>query len=282
LEGYGSGSIRAEQQNRKAVRKMRVAGWLIAAISAMVTVQLASTVPAVAFHGDPSLDPEPPFVVCHDQRYALCATASCAVYNGVAYCHCDVLNGDSISLQLDVPTPTGEANVCDVMAQGKTHGFLVSTYSLPADAVKGGSVASYTCPGTDNQGAGVPAPVAYGQCDGGICFTSTGMRGAGGAVTCSCPISTAATAGSSDAFGYQTFGPYHPEAPVGKRCDASGCASCSVSNPTANGSVIPVGAPTGSGKFLTLRLNGSIPPMNECLCECLAGQPCTLRSDTTP
>lgn len=260
---------------------MRVTGWLTTAISAIVTVQLVATVPTIAFRGDPSLDPEPPFVVCHDQTYALCAAASCTVYNGVAYCQCDVLKGDSISLQLDIPTPTGEANVCDVMAQGKTHGFLVSTYSLPADAVKGGSLASYTCPGTDNQGAGVPAPVAYGQCDGGICFTSTGM-GAGGSVTCSCPVSTAATAGSSDAFGYQTFGPYHPEAPVGKRCDASGCASCSVSNPTANGSVIPVGAPTGSGKFLTLRLNGSLAPMNECLCECLAGEPCTVRSDTTP
>ena len=100
---------------------MRVAGWLLTAISAMVTVQLVATVPAVA------LDPEPPFVVCRDQVYALCASASCTVYNGVAYCRCDVLKGDSISLQLAIPTPTGEANVCDVMAQGTTRGFLVST-----------------------------------------------------------------------------------------------------------------------------------------------------------
>jgi hypothetical protein len=257
---------------------MRVAGWLITAISAMVTVQLVATVPTIAFHGDPSLDPEPPFVVCHDQRYALCATASCVVYNGVAYCHCNVLNGDSISLQLDVPTPTGEANVCDVMAQGTTQGFLVSTYSFPPDAVKGGSLAIYTCPGTDNAASGVPAPVTYGQCDGGICS----LRAGDGQVICSCPISTGATAGSSDPLGYQVFGPYHAQAPVGKRCDASGCASCSVPNPTANGSVIPVGAPTGSGRFLTVRLTGSFPPTNECLCECPAGKPCTVRSDTTP
>jgi hypothetical protein len=104
----------------------------------MVTVQMVATVPAVAL--------DPPFVICRDQVYALCASASCAVYNGVAYCRCDVLKGDSISLSLDIPTPTGEANVCDVMEQGTIHGFLVSTYSFPADAVKGGSLAIYTCP----------------------------------------------------------------------------------------------------------------------------------------
>ena len=39
---------------------------------------------------------------------------------------------------------------------------------------------------------------------------------------------TGATPGSSDSFGCQLFGPYHPEAPIGSRCDASA-----------------VGAPTG-------------------------------------
>jgi hypothetical protein len=255
---------------------MRVAGWLSTAISAIITVQLVAAVPTVAA-------PDPPFVVCHDQNYALCAHASCTVYNGVAYCQCDVLRGDSISLQFAIPTPTGEANVCDVMVQGKTNGFLVSTYSYPADAAKGGSLAIYTCPGTDNAAGGVPAPVTYGQCDGGICFSRPALDGdLQIEVTCSCPISTGATAGSSTPLGYQVFGPYHPQAPIGQRCDASGCASCSVPNPTANGSVIPVGAPTGSGRFLTVRLDGSFPPTNECLCECPAGQPCTVRSDTTP
>ena len=169
---------------------MRVVGWLLTAISAMVTVQMVAAVPAVAL--------DPPFVVCRDQVYALCASASCAVYNGVAYCRCDVLKGDSISLSLDIPTPTGEANVCDVMEQGTIHGFLVSTYSFPADAVKGGSLAIYTCPGTANKGGGMPAPVAYGQCDGGICALRAGDL----EVICSCPISTGATAGSSDPLGY--------------------------------------------------------------------------------
>src|SRR5213593_4323182 len=128
-------------RSRKAGNQMRVAGRFVAAVSAMVATQLFAAVPAVPFHQDPPLDPEPPFVICENQRYALCAAASCFVYNGVAYCQCDVLKGDSISLQ--------------------------------PDAVKGGSGAVYTCPGMANAGSGMPAPVAYGQCDGGLCFTST-------------------------------------------------------------------------------------------------------------
>jgi len=216
---------------------MRVAGRFVAAMSAIVAVQLLTAVSAVAFHEDPPLNPEPPFVICQDQRYALCA-ASCFVYNGVAYCQCDVLKGDSISLQLDFSTGTGDENVCDVNAQGKTNGFMVSTFSLPADVVKGGSAAVYTCPGTDNEGSGIPAPVAYGQCDGGICFTSTTNKTFPGfdgklhkEIICSCPISTEATKGSSNALGYQVFGPYHPQARVGKRCDASGCAACRIPRP---------------------------------------------------
>ncbi|HVQ76039.1 MAG TPA: hypothetical protein VMT79_10945 [Candidatus Binatia bacterium] len=265
---------------------MRVPGWLAAAVSATVVLQLFAAVSPVASQENAVPDPQGPFVICSDQRYALCAEARCTTYNGVAYCECVVLRGDSISLQLDIPTPDGEKNVCDVNAQGKTHGYMVSTYSLPPDAEKGGSSAAYTCPGTANQGSGVPAPVAYGQCDGGICFTSTTRKSLDDGelqreITCSCPISTSATPGSADALGYQIFGPYHPQAPVGQRCDPSGCAACSVPNPTANGSVIPVGAPTGSGRLLTELLLGSTPPLNECLCECPADGPCTVRDDTT-
>jgi hypothetical protein len=269
---------------------MRMARRLAAAMSVMVAVQVLAPLPSVAFHDDPPLVPEPPFVVCQDQRYALCAAASCFVYNGVAYCQCDVLTGDSISLQLDFSTPTGEENVCDVNAQGKTNGFMVSTFSLPAAVLKGGPSAAYTCPGSANKDDGVPAaPIAYGQCDGGLCFTSTSNKTFPGfegklhkEIICSCPISTDATPGSTNAFGYQVFGPYHPEAPAGQRCDASACAACTAPKPTANGSTIPVGAPTGVPKFLTEQLTGSVPTINECLCECPLGGPCTVREDTTP
>jgi hypothetical protein len=266
------------------------------AASIVAALQLLTPLSAFAFHLDPPLAPEPPFVICQNQRYALCAEASCFVYDGVAYCECDSLKGDSISLQLSFSSPAGERNVCDVNQQGKTNGYMVSTFSFPTNVAKGGPAAVYTCPGSADAGSGVTAPVAYGQCDGGFCFKSTRHRRFPGfgrlqknQIICSCPISTDATPGSSDTFGYQVFGPYHPEAPKGSRCDASACAACSVPNPTANGATIPVGAPTGSAKFLTLKLDGPpLPDINECLCTCTqAAGPdgsisCTVGSDTTP
>ena len=254
-----------------------------------VALALFAPVPSAAFHLDPPLAPEPPFVVCQNQTYALCAAASCFIYNLVAYCQCDVMKGDSISLQLAFSTATGEENVCDVNAQGKTNGFMVSTFSLPAEVVKGGSEAVYTCPGPHNAGSGLPAPVAYGQCDGGLGFTSTTNKTFPGfegklhkEIIASCPTSIGASPQNSNAFGYQVFGAYHPQAPVGQRCDANACAACGVPNPVANGSILPVGAPTGVGKFLTERLTGSVPAINECLCQCPENGPCTVREDTTP
>lgn len=249
---------------------------------------------AVGFQLDPSLTPDPPFVICENQDYALCAEASCFVYDGVAYCKCSSLKDDSISLQLSYSTPAGERNVCDVNREGVANGYKVSTFSFPNNVRKGGPAAVYTCPGSADLGSGVSAPVAYGQCDGGICFKSTkGQRFPGftekltaDEIICSCPIATDATAGSSDSLGYQIFGTYHPNAPLGSRCDASACAACSVPDPAANGSILQVGAPTGSASFLTLRLDGPpVPDFNQCLCTCSQSNgavTCTVGSDTTP
>jgi len=275
--------------------EMHIVRWFLGAMSTMAAVQLLTAASAFGFPLEPSLDPEPPFVVCQDQQYALCAAASCFVYNGVAYCKCDILKGDSISLQLSFSSPTGEQEVCDVNQQGKANGYMVSTFSLPSDVLKGGHAAVYTCPGTGNARGGVVAPVAYGQCDGGMCFKSTTHKRFPGfdvrlqhdEIMCSCPISTESTQGSTNSFGYQVFGQYDPNAPTGSRCDANACASCSVPAPMGNGSTIPVGAPTGSGRFLTLKLNGPpFPEINECLCTCTTGADgstsCTVGEDTTP
>ena len=55
------------------------------------------------------------FKICHDQTYALCAVASCFVFNGLAYCTCDIKKGDSISL----PFHYGRGkDVCSVNAEG--------------------------------------------------------------------------------------------------------------------------------------------------------------------
>ena len=48
------------------------------------------------------------FKVCKNQTYALCAAARCNVYDGVAYCQCDVKHGDSISL----PFTMGKGETC--------------------------------------------------------------------------------------------------------------------------------------------------------------------------
>jgi hypothetical protein len=264
-------------------------------IPLLAAIQVFTAIPAFAFHLDPPLSPEPPFVVCKNQRYALCAEASCFVFDGVAYCKCDIKNGDSISLQLSYSSPSGEKNVCDANRQGRTNGYMISTFSLPNNVIKGGSAAVYTCPGSADARGGVVAPVAYGQCDGGFCFKSSkGQRIPGftgrlrdDQIICSCPISTDATSGSSDSFGYQIFGPYHPTASLGSRCDPSACAACSVVNLTANGATLPVGAPTGGGKFLALLLDGPpIPDINECLCSCQPPSPngsvsCTVAEDRT-
>src|SRR5487761_1472988 len=249
----------------------------------VAAVQLFIVVSAFAAPVDSAPSVTNPFVICNNQKYALCAEASCFVYNFVAYCQCDVKRGDSISLQLSYSSPTGTKNICDVNQEGKNNGYMVSTFSLPDNVTKAGS--------------GVSAPVAYGQCDGAICFNSSqGKRFPGFEARlrpneniCSCPVSTDATPGSSDSAGYQIFGPYHPDAPAGSRCDASACAACSVPNPTSNGATIPVGAPSGSGEFLALSLDGPPPPvLNQCQCTC--SQPsgpngsitCTLGADTTP
>jgi hypothetical protein len=273
---------------------LRVSRTLIGAVAAAGTVLSIMTAPAVAYHLDPPVAPEPPFVVCQDQKYALCITGTCFVYNGLAYCGCGILKGDSISLEVEFASASGPENICDVNAQGKKNGYIASTFSLPEAVVKGETSAIYTCPGSANKGDGVAAPVAYGQCDGGLCFTSTkgkmflGLdKLSSSELICSCPISTDSTIGSASAFGYQIVGPYDPKARPGARCDPAGCAACSVSHPTRNGSIIPVAAPTGIGKFLTLKLYGPpLPDVNECRCRCaedITGKTvCTVAEDLTP
>jgi hypothetical protein len=268
--------------------------WMFKAAPILLAAQFLTAGSAFASGADKALAPDPPFAICRDQQYALCAQADCFVFNQVAYCKCDVRRGDSISLQLSYSSPVGDRNVCDVNRQGKRNGYMVSTFSLPSEAMKGGTLAAYTCPGTDDSGSGVPAPVAYGQCDGAMCFKSSrGQRFPGfdgklrdREIMCSCPVSTEATPGSVDPLGYQIFGPYHPSSAPGSRCDPNACAACSVTNPVANGATIPVGAPSGTGTFLALRLDGPpAPTLNECLCSCSttqSGTSCTVAEDTTP
>jgi hypothetical protein len=212
---------------------------------------------AIGIHGAVAATPEPAgkaFTICSGQTYALCATARCEMYNNVAYCRCDVKHGDSISLTLSYPG----GNVCDFNAAGVSNGYMVSTYSPPPSIIKPtGDQAIYTCPASTSTGT-------YAQCDGGVCFQSSrGQRfpGFGQALTgteiiCACPTVTADPASSK--IGYQIVGPYPCQQKFFQYC------SSSVANPN-NGSNVYVGAPTGSGRFLTRKLLGFVPPLNSCV-----------------
>ena len=193
-----------------------------------------------------------PFSICKHQRYALCAAASCLVYNQVAYCKCEVNFGDSIS----VPYKFSAGDICSVNRQGYLNGYMMSTYSLPPTVAVGGNQAIYTCRGSSANGA-------YAQCDGGFCFLSTRGRKFPGfsqrlqsdEIICSCPITVADP--SMDSIGYQIVGPYPCQDSFFDNCTAA------VAN-TNTGSTIAVGAPTGTARLLTKILDGSVPALNYC------------------
>ena len=194
------------------------------------------------------------FKVCKGQTYALCAVASCFVFNGLAYCKCDVKSGDSISL----PFQFGQdQDVCTANAEGADNGYMVSTFSLPESVVApGGDKALYTCPAKTSDGA-------YAQCDGGFCFTSTEGKSFPGfgtplndhQIMCSCPITVADPASAK--VGYQIAGPFP--------CQESFFENCKSATANTNtGSTVYVGAPTGVAQTLAHLLNGSVPPLNSC------------------
>ena len=191
------------------------------------------------------------FKVCKDQTYALCAAARCNVFDGVAYCQCDVKHGDSISL----PFRMGKGeDVCSINAAGSSNKYMVSTYSLPESiASPQGGGAVYTCQGEDGG--------AYAQCDGGLCFRSTEETTFPGSTNrCRKDRSFVPAQSPSplpNAQSYQILGPYP--------CDNSFFKYCK--GATANGktgSTIYVGAPAGTAAALAVQLNGKVPPLNEC------------------
>lgn len=233
-------------------RRLPNTAWLSGAVLALL---LAATGPACSQDaaGDSPSAASGFFKICHDQTYALCAVASCFVFDGVSYCKCDIEHGDSIS----APFNFGHGqDVCSVNAEGTANGYMVSTYSLPQSVVApGGNRALYNCPASTSSGA-------YAQCDGGICFTGSGAQSfpgfkkplKNGEIICSCPITVA---NPPAPVGYQIAGPYP--------CQSSFFRNCNAATANTNtGSRIYVGAPTGSARLLTRELDGSVPPLNRC------------------
>lgn len=207
--------------------------------------------------GPPPIPPIPTpspsaYVICEDQTYALCASASAFVYQQVAYAKCVIKNGDSISAPPLAYRDGDEINnICDVNEMGVSNGYMMSTFSLPEEIKAGGTSAMYTCPGGSQGG--------YAQCDGGTCFKSTPGQTFPGVgdlddneIICSCPIVMATTA--SAPFGWQFVGPWP--------CDPDAFSVCDQDPRT--GDLIPVGAPPGAGRILTELLYGQQYELNEC------------------
>lgn len=243
-------------------------------------------------------EPEDGFLILNNQSYALCATADCFSFNQLAYCKCDLLRGDSISLPFDFGD---NQNICTLNQQGKKNGYRASTFSFPEEGeFPTGKIALYTCPGEANKdkyvNLGHPARGSYAQCDGGLCFTSTmdklfpgfNDRLRRNEIMCSCPFSTICEPASVNlqGLGYQISGIYSPE-DIGMG-DEGGCspeacglcstaalteAQCDLPNPLALIGIqedIPVGAPTRKTIELSILLLGveNVPPANSCLCQC--------------
>lgn len=72
---------------------------------------------------------------------------------------------------------------------------------------------------------------------------------------CSRPIARATT--SNAPFGYQFVGPYPCQLEASRYCNEASTIS-------SNGNIIPVGAPTGAERYLSIKLTGQNPGINLC------------------
>jgi len=208
------------------------------------------------------------------QRFALCATAMCWTLDGVSYCKCDIKDEESISLPFSYYEGGTMKNVCDLLVQGSTNGFTISTYATPPQALKGydprvqregPAKALYTCdqPGYSTR------PAYSAQCDGGVCFNSTtntdfpGLGHVGpNQIVCSCPPTPNQKA-------FQIAGPWNcapGETNVdNKCCDKAFYKSfCGVRSIKRTGTIMSVGSPVGSAVVLSTLLDGQPPLINAC------------------
>lgn len=188
-------------------------------------------------------------MVCQNQTYALCAGASCFVFNDVAYCACNIRKGDSVSSSFKY----AGGDICAVNAQGADNGFMASTFSLPASLIApAGKQALYKCPRTSR--------AAYAKCDGGLCFTSTRGQSVPGSgtplgrsqIVCSCPVETA-----NPVQGLEIIGPYPCQASFFKYCDPAYATG-------ETGSTLIDGTAIGSTLIGTRVLYGHVPRLNTC------------------
>ncbi|MEJ8574908.1 hypothetical protein [Microbaculum marinum] len=282
------GNERKGPDNMQFTRTTRLRTMLVAAFAGLVSASsgiagtadtdgrtIAELTPA-AIAANPSA-----FKICPESpddpnTFALCATAKCWTLDGVAYCKCDVLNEDSISLPFHFRAGGKRQDVCDLLKEGVENGFTISTYATPRQLEKdykpakeklGRPLALYTCPGTS-----MGAEAGYSaQCDGGVCFKSTvgqDFPGLGHVkkdeIVCSCPPAAASP------IGFQASGPWSCR-PGAKNVNGRCCDQdyqerlCGVTSVSKTGTRIAVGAPTGVATVLSKLLDGKAPAINRCV-----------------
>ena len=190
------------------------------------------------------------FKICRDQTYALCAAARCNVFDGVAYCQCDVKHGDSISL----PFAMGkDEDVCSINAAGAANKYMISTYSLPGRSPLRRGAARPT-PARPTRAA----PTRSATAD---CASGAPRRRRSRASTSQCrkdkssvPAQSRRAAPPAD---IKSSGHTPATSP------SSNTAKATTAN-SKTGSTIYVGAPIGTAAGLAVQLNGKAPPLNEC------------------
>jgi hypothetical protein len=188
--------------------------------------------------------------ICENQTYALCAGASCFVFNDVAYCTCNVKKGRSISSSFKYDG----GDICTLNAEGPYNGYMASTFSPPPGLAvgPGADKALYTCP--------ISSRPFYAKCDGGLCFTSTAGRSfppptsfGYDQIVCACPIEQA-----SPPHGVEIIGPY----PCQKSFRQKACERETANSDT--GSTVYDGTSIGSTATGTFLLTRQIPHFNNC------------------
>jgi hypothetical protein len=237
--------------------RLLVAFKRLALVPAILVALLGPMADCVAFGAESSeADPSTPSLaqdkpmICENQTYALCAGASCFVFNDVAYCTCNVKKGRSISSSFKYDG----GNICTLNAEGPYNGYMASTFSPPPGlaAGPGADKALYTCP--------ISSRPSYAKCDGGLCFTSTAGRSfppptsfGYDQIVCACPIEKA-----SPPHGVEIIGPY----PCQKSFRQAACERATANNDT--GSTVYDGTSIGSTATGTFLLTGKIPRLNNC------------------
>lgn len=200
------------------------------------------------------------YVKLEKQPYALCAGATSVNFGEVTYAKCARKTGTSISAEQKYPWPAVNAfnairnsgNIATMNEkQPAKGGYVVSTYSPPADAIGPGSkIALYTC---TNGGS-------YAQCDGGLCFESTTGKASplwgkvgDKEIICSCPVTTTKTP-------FQVFGPGNCPSTQAEY-DAVCAANASSIN---NGAIIYIGAPATSPEAMARCIDPNFTKYRHC------------------